>query len=146
MADTYDLIEKKRSKKSEGEFQTLVAGMIDDAVTFAQGEIRTQRSQATDYYHGRLPDVDKIEAQADSSKVVLSEVRDTVLAMMPSLMRLFFGSDSPVNYTPLAPNYEKRAQQATGYASKLVLGKDNPGFSIFWDWFLDALVRKNGFV
>ena len=29
MADTYDLIEKKRSKKSEGEFQTLVAGMID---------------------------------------------------------------------------------------------------------------------
>lgn len=146
MADTYDLIEKKRSKKSEGEFQTLVAGMIDDAITFAQGEIRTQRSQATDYYHGRLPDVDKIEAQADSSKVVLSEVRDTVLAMMPSLMRLFFGSDSPVNYTPLAPNYEKRAQQATGYASKLVLGKDNPGFSIFWDWFLDALVRKNGFV
>ena len=65
-----------------------------------------------------------IVGEADSSKVVLSEVRDTVLAMMPSLMRLFFGSDSPVNYTPLAPNYEKRAQQATGAAITIHPGRD----------------------
>lgn len=141
-----DEIKTKRSKKDEAAFQALVASMIDDAVTFGKGEIREQRSKATDYYHGRLPDVDDAEAEADSSKVVLSEVRDTVLAMMPSLMRFFVGSDSPVNYTPMAPQYEERARLATRVANKLVLGKDNPGFTIMWDWFMDALVRKNGFV
>lgn len=147
MADDYeDLIVERTAKGWEDEFQGIISSMIDDAVSFVEGDIRDRRRLATDYYKGRLPDVDTEEAEADSSTVVLTDVRDTVLAMMPNLMRMFFGGSSIENYMPIGPEDEEFAKQATDYANLVVLQQDNPGFSIFWDWFMDALVRTVGFV
>jgi hypothetical protein len=137
---------KKSAEAWDIEFQGIVSTMIDDAKSFVEGDIRTRRTMATDYWKGRLPDVDGEEAEADSSTVVMTEVRDTVLAMMPNLMRMFFGGQSVETYMPLRAEAEEKAKQATEFANEVVLQQDNPGFSIFWDWFLDALVRCNGFV
>jgi len=147
MADDYnDMIVERSPKGWETEFQGIISSMIDDAVNFVEGDIRDRRRMATDYYKGRLPDIDTEEAEADSSTVVLTDVRDTVLAMMPNLMRMFFGGSSIENYMPIGPDDEEFAKQATDFANLVVLQQDNPGFSIFWDWFMDALVRTAGFV
>jgi hypothetical protein len=81
------------------------------------------------------------------SSIVMSDVRDTVGAMMPSLMRVFFGTARPVEFVPTSPDPQKiaEAQQATDYVD-YVLKNDNPGFLEFYRWFKDALVRRIGVI
>jgi hypothetical protein len=71
------------------------------------------------------------------------EVRDTVSAMLPSLMRVFFNSENVVEFTPRGPEDVKSAQQATDYAN-YVFQNDNSGFLTTYAIFKDALVRKCG--
>jgi len=70
-------------------------------------------------------------------------VRDTVSAMLPSLMRVFFNSENVVEFAPRGPEDVKMAQQATDYAN-YVFQNDNNGFLTTYAIFKDALVRKCG--
>jgi hypothetical protein len=71
------------------------------------------------------------------------EVRDTVSAMLPSLMRVFFNSENVVEFAPRGPEDVQMAQQATDYAN-YVFQNDNNGFLTTYAIFKDALVRKCG--
>jgi hypothetical protein len=75
--------------------------------------------------------------------VVAMEVRDTVSAMLPSLMRVFFSSENVVEFTPRGPEDTKMAQQATDYVN-YIYQNDNSGFLTTYAIFKDALVRKCG--
>lgn len=77
------------------------------------------------------------------SNVVLSDVRDTVLAMLPSLMRIFFSHQRAVEFVPTAPEHAEVAEQATDYVN-YVIRQDNPGFLEFYRWFKDALIYGLG--
>jgi hypothetical protein len=75
--------------------------------------------------------------------VVAMEVRDTVSAMLPSLMKVFFSSENVVEYVPRGPEDVAGAQQATDYAN-YIFSADNNGFMTTYALFKDSLVRKCG--
>jgi hypothetical protein len=96
---------------------------------------------ATKYYRGE-PFGNEEEGR---SQVVSMDVRDTVQAIMPSLMRVFHGSDESVSYIPTGPEDVENAQQATDYAN-FVMNRDNNGFLVMHSAFKDALIRKVGII
>jgi len=75
--------------------------------------------------------------------VVAMEVRDTVSAMLPSLMKVFFSTENVVEFVPRGPEDVKSAQQATDYVN-YIFQNDNSGFLTTYAIFKDALVRKCG--
>lgn len=146
---------KRKGGMSDGDFQKLVTDRALSARTYVDDHISAIRTQSTDYYKGRLPDVDAEEIKEDRSMAVLSEVRDTVLGIMPDIMRIFFASsEGVVQYLPTPsddPEMFARNQQeakiATAFVRDTVLETDNPDFFITMHGaFKDALVRKTGFV
>lgn len=125
----------------DDKLQAIVAGEIEDAVQWVDDELSPIRTKATDYYHAR-PFGNEEDGR---SQVVSSDVRDTVLAMMPSLMKIFFGSENVVEYAPQSEEDVELAKQATDYVN-YVVQRDNPGFMVFYAAFKDALIRKTGII
>ena len=123
----------------DGELQAIINGELTDAVSYIDSDISPIRAKGTEYYRG-----DPFGNEEDGrSQVVAMEVRDTVSAMMPSLMKVFFSSENVVEFVPRGPEDEANAQQATDYAN-FVFSADNNGFMQSYAIFKDALVRKCG--
>jgi hypothetical protein len=93
---------KSEPGMSASEFQALVTSRAQEAADHITQVVSHDREQATRYYNGELPDVDGEDMDDDRSTVVMTEVRDTVLGMMPDLLRVFFGSDGVCAYQPVA--------------------------------------------
>jgi len=121
------------------ELQGIVGKEIDDAIDFIDNWVSPVRATATQYYRGE-PFGDEEEGR---SQVVSMDVRDTVQAIMPSLMRVFHGSDRTVEFVPQGPEDVASAKQATEYVNYIV-NRDNRGFLEMHSAFMDALVRKVG--
>lgn len=126
---------------SESQFSASVKSSIDDAVDYIDGFVAPGRAQATQYYRGD-PFGNEEEGR---SQIVMTEVRDVVQAMIPSLLRIFTASEQVVEYAPRNENNIEIAEQATDYVN-FVFYNDNPGFSILHSAFKDALVRKTGII
>ena len=124
---------------SEEEFEGAVKAAISDAVDYIDDNIAPQRELAEKYYRGE-PFGNEEEGR---SQVVMTEVRDTILAMMPSLLRVFTASEKPVEFSPRTADKVAQAEQATDYVSYVFM-VDNPGFSILHSSFKDALKSKTG--
>jgi hypothetical protein len=141
-------------KMSEEDFQHIIFVWATDARNYTDEFVALERAESTNYYKGRLPDIDEEGAKEDRSRAVITEVRDTVLGVMPDLLRIFFQSEGVVKYLPTAcddPNMfrlrEEQARQATEYVHNVVMRTDNPdSFQTFYDCFQDALVRKTGLI
>jgi hypothetical protein len=123
----------------DAELQSIITQDLVDAVSYIDSDISPTRAKGTEYYRGDLfgNEVD------GNSKVVAMEVRDTVSAMLPSLMRVFFSTENVVEFVPRGPEDVKSAQQATDYAN-YIFQNDNNGFLTSYAIFKDALVRKCG--
>jgi hypothetical protein len=126
---------------SEDELQGVISAEINDAISFIDIDIGGNRALATEYYYGQ-PFGDEEEGR---SQVVSMDVRDTVQGILPSLMRIFFGPERVVEFTPQGPEDVANAEQATDYVD-FIFKRDNPGFKILHSAFKDALVRKCGII
>lgn len=126
---------------SEEELQGIVGKEIEDAMDYIDNTISPIRAAATRYYRGD-PFGDEEEGR---SQVVSMDVRDTVQAIMPSLMKIFHSSDRTVEFQPQNAEDIENAKQATDYANYIV-NRDNDGFLQMHAAFMDALVRKVGFI
>ena len=126
---------------SEEQLQGVISAEIYDAISFIDDDIGGNRALATEYYYGQ-PFGDEDEGR---SQVVSMDVRDTVQGILPSLMRIFFGPERVVEFTPQGPEDVQNAEQATDYVD-FIFKRDNPGFKILHSAFKDALVRKAGIV
>jgi hypothetical protein len=73
----------------------------------------------------------------------MTEVRDTVLAMMPSLLRIFTGGDKLLEFVPKSEEDVEAAEQATDLINYIFM-QENSGFRILHDSIKDALVLKTG--
>ena len=123
----------------ETELQGIVAGELEDAVSYIDADVSPIRAKGTEYYRG-----DPFGNEEDGrSQVVAMEVRDTVSAMLPSLMKVFFSTENVVEFVPRGPEDVAGAQQATDYAN-YVFTSDNNGFMTTYALFKDSLVRKCG--
>jgi hypothetical protein len=123
----------------DAELQSIITQDLTDAVSYVDSDLSPTRAKGTEYYRGDLFG-NEVEG---NSKVVAMEVRDTVSAMLPSLMRVFFNSENVVEFSPRGPEDIKMAQQATDYAN-YIFQNDNSGFLTTYAIFKDALVRKCG--
>jgi hypothetical protein len=123
----------------ETELQGIISAELEDAVSYIDSDVSPIRAKGTEYYRGD-PFGNEEEGR---SQVVAMEVRDTVSAMLPSLMKVFFSSENVVEYMPRGPEDVAGAQQATDYAN-YIFTADNNGFMTTYALFKDSLVRKCG--
>jgi hypothetical protein len=126
---------------SDGELQSVVASYISDAIQYIDDDISPIRAESTKYYRG-----DPFGNEVDGrSQVVSRDVRDSVQAVLPSMMRVFFGSEKVVEFVPRNANDMAMSEQATDYLNYIVR-QDNDAIGIFYSVFKDALMNKGGFV
>ena len=126
---------------AQNELKSILQAEIDDAIGFIESETVEQRKQALEAYL-RQPYGNEVEGK---SQIVTGEVAEAIDGALPSLVRIFTGSDDIVVFEPQGPKDEASAKQATQYCN-WVFSRDNEGVSILHDWFKDALLQKNGIV
>ena len=118
----------------------VIKSEMDDAKDFIH-QVGSERAESTEYYLGNEPE----GTSTLQSEYVSTDVRESVLFMLPSIMRTFFGTKKIVEFIPKGPEDIQLAEQQTDYINYLIREK-NPGFQVLYDVFKDALVRKTGFV
>lgn len=128
-------------KMDDGELQAIVRAEIQDAVDFIDSDIGRERKVALDYYFGRKFG----DEEEGRSQVVSRDVHDTINAVLPSLMRIFFGAESVVEFAPGGPEDVELAEQMTD-AVGYVVTNDNDGFRVLYAAIKDALRLKVGFI
>ena len=142
MAKDYE--DKMESMVSEETDMEHLAGVIksemDDAKDFIH-QVGAERAESTEYYLGEQP----AGTSSMQSEFVSTDVRDSVLFMLPSIMRTFFGTKKIVEFVPHGPEDIAVAEQQTNYVNYIIQEK-NQGFQVLYSAFKDALVRKTGFV
>jgi hypothetical protein len=128
---------------SDDDLKALTDSEMRNAVGYFGGKLAEQRRKAEIYYLGLAKD-DLAPPEVDGrSKVVSTDVRNTIEAMLPQLMVKFTGGDIVVEFEPTKPGDEQKAQQCTDYLNHLFFKKNN-GHQICYTWFKDALLMKRG--
>ena len=125
------------------ELQSTVTLSIEDAVDFVDQTLSPRRAMAADYYEG-APLGNEQEGRSTAQTM---DVRDTVQAFLPSLMRIFCGSDKVVEYAPRNPEDFAAAKQATDYVNFILNNDQDQAYvTILYSAFKDALVKGAGFL
>lgn len=104
-------------------------------------ELSADREQALNYYLGK-PFGNEID---DRSQVVSTDVADTVESVLTPVLKVFVSGDEVVRFEPRSAGDVEAAEQETDVVNYMVMEK-NHGFSVFYTWFKDALLSKNGYV
>jgi hypothetical protein len=129
------------AKMSDDEILAIVDSEIEESSSFIDSEVSTQRKTAIEYFYGE-PFGNEEDGR---SQVVITDVQDTIMWMMPSLMRIFTSGKDVVRFAPEGPEDVRVAEQATNYVNH-VFYKQNKGFDILYNFFFDALLQKVGIV
>ncbi len=128
-------------KLSNEEIKAILNAEINGALGYLGGQLSEQRKKSIEYYLG-----EKLGTEIDGrSQVVSTDVADTIETILPNLLRIFTASDRTVICEPVKAEDVPLAEQATSYIN-YIFNKDNPGFTILYNWFKDALLEKNGIV
>lgn len=128
-------------KMTQEELRQHLEQEISSSLGYNESKLTQQRTDALDRYHGK----EYGNEQEGRSKIVTRDVADVIEWIMPSLMKIFTGGDKVVQFEPQGPEDVEMANQATDYVN-YVIQRQNPGFSILYSWFKDALLQKNGIV
>lgn len=92
-----------------------------------------------DYYREKFPRL------SERSTVTSTDIADTVEWALPSLIRIFFGTDEIISVKGRTVEDDQQAE----VMQKLInfqIQRLNPGFMVFYRWFKDALITGLGIV
>ena len=128
-------------KMTQEELRQHLEQEINSSLGHSESKLTQQRTDAMDRYYGKKYG----NEQEGRSQIVTRDVADVIEWIMPSLMKIFTGGDKVVQFEPQGPEDVKMASQATDYVNYAIM-RQNPGFSIIYSWFKDALLQKNGIV
>jgi hypothetical protein len=150
-------------------YEQYIHAMITDSRDYEGSVLAGDRDYAQKYYYGLLPTLDgdenpysdttiiqdphatyaeiagQSQDEANRSRYVSTDVRDAVMMMLPSLIRLFGASESPVELVPRTAAESDMATQATSYVN-YTFWNDNPGFLLLYGAFKDALTVRTGYL
>lgn len=137
-------------------YEAKIKALIADAVDYNRSELSPEREMNLEYYYGIAPGLEEtpdteiygdpeVAETPNRSTVVSTDVRDAVMAIMPSLMRIFTSSENIVDFVPAGPDQDEMAKQATDDVL-YTFWEDNDGFLLLHDLFKDALTEKVGIV
>ena len=129
-----------KEEMSEEDIRSFVGHLIDDAISYSDDELGQDRITSSKYYSGHIPEQD----DEGRSGVVSYDVRDTVNQIMPSMMRIFFGSKRIVSFAAGGPEDEKMAEQCSEYINNLLIEQQPDFFDTMMSVFKDALIRRTG--
>ena len=128
-------------KLTDEDVGNLISLEISDALDNYDTEYSADRIKALDYYLAE-PFGNEVEGK---SQVVDTTVSDVVEQIMPSLMRVFCGSDKYVRFSPRNAEDAELAEQASDYVN-YIIAHDNNGYKIIDTWIRDSLLFKIGCV
>jgi hypothetical protein len=131
--------EDEPQQLEETEIQSYVSATIADCKKYVDTELSFPRTTASKYYRG-APFGNE---ETGRSQIVLTEVRDGILAVLPSLLRIFFGAESVVEFMADGPKQVDMATTATRYV-QYVFAEDNPGFMMTHAVLKDGLIKRLG--
>ena len=149
-------------------YENFLHTLMSDSADYENAFLAVDRAEAQQYYYGYLPWIGPYnpgapyigedplatlgeilnkdnEDQPNRSTFVSTDVRDAVMMVLPSLVRLFGATESPVYLVPRSQSEVLSAEQGTDYVN-YTFWNDNPGFLILYGAFKDALTVKTGFV
>jgi hypothetical protein len=126
-----------KSKLSDEDLIAILRKEEAQAGNWNDSELSEHRLDAQSYYD-REPLGDEQDGQ---SKVVTSELADTVESFMPSLMRVFASGEEVAEFTPPSPQHEKAAKEATQYVPHVFM-RENDGFRVLYWFFKGALMNR----
>ena len=122
------------------EFEAAFTAMRESARSY-NDRLASQRANALRLFNGE-PFGDEENGR---SAIVLTEVQDTIAAVMPTIIRVFAGAEHPIEFTPTKPGDDEAARQATDYVRHIVFSQCN-GFRAIHDAALDACQLKVGWL
>ena len=93
----------------------VIKSEMDDAKDFIH-QVGSERAESTEYYLGTEPE----GTSTLQSEYVSTDVRESVLFMLPSIMRTFFGTKKIVEFVPKGPEDIQLAEQQTDYITYLI--------------------------
>ncbi len=125
----------------EYELKSRLGALIRASIGKNGDSISQARNENLRRYHAQPYGDEK----AGRSQVITTECRDTIMWLLPSIMKVFLSTDKIVEFLPTTPEKEEQAQQQTDFINYIVM-QENDSFTIFHNWFLDALQCKNGYV
>jgi hypothetical protein len=166
--DQTDASSSAYDPKDPESYKQYVRSMMSDAKDYENSFLAVDRQNAQLYYYGYEPWIGPYNPgqpyigedpnatlgeilnkdntnSPNRSTYVSTDVRDAVMMMIPSLIRLFGASEAPVFLVPRTQEEVDTAEQATDYVN-YSFWNDNPGFLILYGAFKDALTVKTGFV
>jgi len=126
---------------TDTDYQASIWALIEDARDYNENYLAPQREAMAQLYDGQLP----LVTDEGRSSIVLTEVRDLVLAMLPSLIRQFTSQEHPVHFQPRTEKDVPMAEEAQDYVS-YVWKYDNDGFLNLNAILKDALIKRAGIV
>jgi hypothetical protein len=132
----------------EDGYESQVRAMIEDSVDFEESYLAKKREDNQAYYNGLQPAFEVAEEGGEEpvnrSTFVSTDVRDTILTVMPSLIRIFASNDEDVvEFVPQSEAMQDMADQCRDYLN-YVFFEDNPGFLILHAVFKDSMTVKAG--
>jgi len=130
-------------KLTDDDLMKLSHLLIQDADEYLSEEISHARAKAMRYYLGDNPD--NMPTPEGRSKMVDTQVRDTIEWIMPDLVRTFAGDDEVVAIEPHGQEDSFDANLAEEWVNYVIM-RQNKGFLTTHHWIKDALMSKMGFI
>lgn len=130
------------------EYEALVRTKIEDANDYEVSYLSWGRLENWNYFYGNEPAIETEDDDGNpinKSSIVSTDVRDTIMSVLPSLVRIFLSTEYPVYYSPNNSEQQDQARCATEYAHYIIRELCD-GFLILHGAFKDALTTKIGVV
>lgn len=127
--------------KRDDQLQRLVSAEIEAAVDFIDRIIGPERELVMAYDAGD-PFGNEEEGR---SQIISRDVHDTRVAMLPAIQRVFFGDERVMEFAAGSGATQDLAEQQTDHVHHVIM-RENEGYEILSDAFVDALRSKAGFV
>jgi hypothetical protein len=129
----------KNEKMTDDDLLALLQRKEDDAAHYVHGQLGRERETALREYY-RMPYGN--EEDDGWSKVVSSDVSDSVEWILPALLKTFTSTDKAVSFEPTTAKDVAGADQATD-ACNYVFYKQNNGFLVLYTAIKDMLTVRN---
>lgn len=134
-----------KTKMTDEELGALVDNEIRQSVAYAGSKLSEMRRKSEYYYLGEPIEDLAPPAIPGRSRVVSTDVSDTIEWVLPALMEIFTAGDNVVEFKERREDQEEAAEQTTDVCN-YVFYQQNPGWAILYDWLKDGLLQKNGFL
>lgn len=137
----------------DSDYELEVKSRIEEARSYDEVAMQFDRLEANEYYYGVSP---KLDTQTDTtnmsdaeiadevkgrSTVVSTDVRDTIMAIVPSLMRIFTGTENIVDFVPPSEENAEAAMDAA-HNIRYIFNEDNDGFGLTHTIVKNALQHR----